>query len=152
MDNLEFPYPDVEEVIANHKIAYYECTRGCPFNCSYCLSGISRRIRKRSLEKVYADLDRFLAAGIPLLKFVDRTYNLDEEYFLPIMKYLAKANTEAVFHFEIKADLLSQAVIEFLKTVPKGRFQLEIGVHRTQQDTLTELYRQDDCKHCTEKV
>ena len=31
---LPFPYPDLAEVVAAHKIVYYECTRGCPFNCS----------------------------------------------------------------------------------------------------------------------
>ncbi|MGM9520719.1 MAG: B12-binding domain-containing radical SAM protein, partial [Phascolarctobacterium sp.] len=28
---LPFPYPDLEQVIAEHKIVYYEATRGCPF-------------------------------------------------------------------------------------------------------------------------
>ena len=32
---LPFPYPDLEQVLAEHKIVYYECTRGCPFNCAY---------------------------------------------------------------------------------------------------------------------
>ena len=84
MDKLPFPYPDLEQTVAEHKIVYYECTRGCPFRCAYCLSGISRTVRKRSLELVLRDMDRFIAAGVPLVKFVDRTYNLDERYFLPI--------------------------------------------------------------------
>lgn len=81
MSLLPFPYPDLERMLAEHKIVYYECTRGCPFNCAYCLSGISRSVRKRPLELVLRDLDRFIAAGVPLVKFVDRTYNLDENTF-----------------------------------------------------------------------
>ncbi|MBQ7318170.1 MAG: cobalamin-dependent protein, partial [Phascolarctobacterium sp.] len=107
---LPFPYPDLQEVAEAHKIVYYECTRGCPFNCSYCLSGISRSVRKRPLEMVLRDMDRFMAAKVPLVKFVDRTYNLDEKYFLPMMKYLAEADTNTTFHFEIKADILSEEV------------------------------------------
>ena len=97
---LPFPYPDLQQVIAEHKIVYYEATRGCPFNCAYCLSGISRSVRKRPLDLVLADLDRFIAAGAPLVKFVDRTYNLDEKYFLPMMQHLASAKTEATFHLK----------------------------------------------------
>ena len=52
-----------------------------------------------------ADMDRFMQAGVALVKFVDRTYNLDETYYLPIMQYLASANTKTTFHFEIKADI-----------------------------------------------
>lgn len=141
---LPFPYPDLPKVLAEHKIVYYECTRGCPFNCAYCLSGISRSVRRRPLHMVLADLDIFIAAGAPLVKFVDRTYNLDEEYFLPIMRHLAAAETNATFHFEIKADILSEKVLEFLSTVPKGRFQLEIGIQSTHQPTLKAINRQDN--------
>lgn len=152
LDVLEFPYPDLAEIVAAKKIVYYECTRGCPFNCSYCLSGISRNVRKRNLAKVYADLDRLIAAKVPLVKFVDRTYNLDENYFLPIMQHLAQADTDATFHFEIKADLLSEKVLEFLETVPKGRFQFEIGVQTTNAPTLTAINRRDDWQKLTANV
>ena len=93
---------------------------------------------------VLADLDRFIAAGAPLVKFVDRTYNLDEDYFLPMMKHLAAAKTNATFHFEIKADILTEQVLDFLATVPKGRFQLEIGIQSTHQPTLKAINRRDN--------
>ena len=141
---LPFPYPDLQQVLAEHKIVYYEATRGCPFNCTYCLSGISRSVRKRPLGLVLADLDRFIAAGAPLVKFVDRTYNLDEGFFLPIMQHLAAADTQATFHFEIKADILTENVLDFLATVPKGRFQLEIGIQSTHQPTLKAINRKDN--------
>lgn len=152
MSLLPFPYPDLERMLAEHKIVYYECTRGCPFNCAYCLSGISRSVRKRPLELVLRDLDRFIAAGVPLVKFVDRTYNLDEKYFLPMMRHLAQADTNATFHFEIKADILSEHVMDFLATVPKGRFQLEIGIQSTHQPTLKAINRQDNWEKLAENV
>lgn len=141
---LPFPYPDLETLKEQHKIVYYECTRGCPFNCSYCLSGISRRVRRRPLDLVLKDLEVFIRSGVELVKFVDRTYNLAEEYFLPIMEYLAKAKTKATFHFEIKADMLSQKVLDFLATVPKGRFQMEIGIQTTHEPTLKAINRRDN--------
>ena len=144
LDKLPFPYPDLAEVVAQHKIVYYEASRGCPFHCSYCLSGISHSVRRRSLPLVLADMDRFMQAGVALVKFVDRTYNLDENYYLPIMQYLASANTKTTFHFEIKADILSPAAVSFLQTVPKGRFQLEIGVQSTDADVLQAIGRKDD--------
>ena len=152
MSLLPFPYPDLKKMLAEHKIVYYECTRGCPFNCAYCLSGISRSVRKRPLELVLRDLDRFIAAGVPLVKFVDRTYNLEEKYFLPMMRHLAQADTTATFHFEIKADILSEHVMDFLATVPKGRFQLEIGIQSTHQPTLKAINRQDNWEKLSANV
>ena len=152
LDELPFPYPDLDEAVARHKIVYYEASRGCPFHCAYCLSGISRAVRRRSLKLVLADLDRFMRAGAELVKFVDRTYNLDEEYYLPMMQYLAAADTKTTFHFEIKADILSPGVIQFLQTVPKGRFQFEIGVQSTDPDVLRATGRKDDWERLKENV
>ena len=152
MDKLPFPYPDLDEVVARHKIVYYEASRGCPFHCAYCLSGISRSVRRRSLELVLADMDRFMKAGAALVKFVDRTYNLDETYYLPMMQYLAAADTKTVFHFEIKADILSPGVVTFLQTVPKGRFQMEIGVQSTDPDVLRVIGRNDHWARLKENV
>ena len=149
---LPFPYPDLKQVLAEHKIVYYEATRGCPFHCAYCLSGISRTVRKRPLSLVLADLDRFITAGATLVKFVDRTYNLDENYFLPMMKHLAAAQTNATFHFEIKADMLTQRVLDFLATVPKGRFQFEIGIQSTHEPTLKAINRKDNWERLANNV
>ena len=152
LDNLPFPYPDLEEVAAQHKIVYYEASRGCPFHCAYCLSGISHSVRRRSLDLVLADMDRFMQAGAALVKFVDRTYNLDENYYLPMLQYLAAADTKTTFHFEIKADILSSRVVKFLQTVPKGRFQMEIGVQSTDPAVLQVIGRKDDWERLKDNV
>ena len=60
------------------------------------------------------------------------------------MQHLAAADTQATFHFEIKADILTENVLDFLATVPKGRFQLEIGIQSTHQPTLKAINRKDN--------
>ncbi|MDO4179294.1 MAG: DUF4080 domain-containing protein [Phascolarctobacterium sp.] len=152
MSILPFPYPDLDKVLAEHRIVYYEATRGCPFNCSYCLSGITKSVRKRPLDLVLADLDRFIAAGAKLVKFVDRTYNLDERYFLPMLEHLAVQKTDATFHLEIKADALSEKVMQFLANVPKHRFQMEIGIQSTNPPTLKAINRVDNWQKLSSNV
>lgn len=138
------PYPDIDEVKAQHKIFYYEASRGCPFRCSYCLSSVDHRVRQKPLQVVLDDLHKFISADVPLVKFVDRTFNLDEKFYLAIMRELAAADCHTTFHFEIKADLLSEEVLQFLATVPKGRFQFEVGIQSTHADTLTAINRSND--------
>ena len=152
LSKLPFPYEDLADVIANHKILYYECTRGCPFDCSYCLSGITKKVRRRPFELVKKDLQKFVDAKAPLVKFVDRTYNLGEEYFLPLWKFLAGLQTETVFHFEIKADLLTDENLDFLATVPKHRFQFEVGVQTTNPKVLKAIGRQDNWPQLSHNV
>lgn len=146
LDELPFVYKLLPHLDLDNHIVYYESSRGCPYRCSYCLSGISRMVRKRSLHKVFEELQWFIDKNVRQVKFVDRTYNLDINHYLPIMQFLAQAKTTTNFHFEIKADNLTQEVIEFLKSVPKGRFQFEVGIQSTHSETLEAINRQNDFK------
>ena len=40
MDELPFCYANLKDF--EHRIIYYESSRGCPFNCSYCLSSVDK--------------------------------------------------------------------------------------------------------------
>ena len=87
-DEIPFPYlPDELELLEN-KIIYYESSRGCPYNCSYCISSIDKTVRFFSLERVQRDISLFLQHNVPLVKFVDRTFNLKKEHYLPIWKFI----------------------------------------------------------------
>ena len=144
LSELPFPYPDLAQVVAEHKIVYYEASRGCPFRCSYCLSSVSGKVRQRPLPLVLQDLQRLIDADVPLVKFVDRTYNLDEGYYLPMLQFLAGADCRTTFHFEVKADLLSEDTLAFLSRVKQGRFQFEVGVQSTHGPTLRAINRTND--------
>jgi len=134
---LPFPYPDLETLDPDHKIFYYESSRGCPFSCAYCMSSLDTKVRFVPLEKVYADLQCFLDAGVALVKFVDRTYNLKPERYVGIWKYIMEHhNGKTMFHFEIEGEFLSEEAMEFLQTVPEGIMQFEIGVQSSNPAVL----------------
>lgn len=57
LDDIPFVYKDFKDM--NNQILYYESTRGCPYQCQYCLSSIDKKVRYLSLERVYKDLQRF---------------------------------------------------------------------------------------------
>ena len=78
LDEIPFPYPEIVAGSADpdHKIYYYESSRGCPFCCSYCLSSVDKRVRFKSFERTCEELQIFLDHKVKLVKFVDRTFNL----------------------------------------------------------------------------
>lgn len=142
MEKVPFVYREEEMPRYQHRILYYESSRGCPFQCQYCLSGSSNAVRMRPLSQVFAHLDFFLKHRVRQVKFVDRTFNCDREYALAIWKYLdAHDNGVTNFHFEIAAELLTQEQITFLQGVRKGIFQFEIGVQSTYEPTLRAIHR-----------
>ena len=64
MSRIPFPYKHMDIKDLEHRIIYYESSRGCPFSCSYCLSSIDKSVRFRSLELVLDELAYFLEAGV----------------------------------------------------------------------------------------
>lgn len=144
LDDIGFPYSDEDMHSLKDKIIYYESSRGCPFSCQYCLSSATQGVRFLSLERVFADMEFFIRHNVKQVKFVDRTFNARKDHYFPLLKFLANKQCHTNFHFEIAADILDDDVIEFLQSVPEGRFQFEIGVQSTYEPTLAEIHRHNN--------
>lgn len=166
---LQFPYPELIDKnefagtgnnsgkklleFMNSKMFYYESSRGCPFSCSYCMSSIDKRVRFMPLQRVFDDLKIFLDAEVPLVKFVDRTYNLNEERYIEIWKYIVENHNKiTMFHFEIEAEFLSEKALDFLQSVPSGVMQFEIGVQSANKKTLEAVQRSSNVEKLASNI
>lgn len=140
---IPFPYSVLE--CEPDKVVYYESSRGCPFRCSYCLSSIEKSVRPLSLERVKGELGYFLYKGVKQVKFIDRTFNYDDERACEIFKYIIENDNGVTnFHFEICADLMSERMISLLSSARKGLFQLEIGIQSANPETLAAVNRKEN--------
>lgn len=140
MDEIPFCYGDMS--IFEHRIIYYESSRGCPFHCSYCLSSVDKTLRFRSLSLVLPELQFFLDHKVPQVKFVDRTFNCKHEHALGIWKYIKEHDNGVTnFHFEVSADLLNEEELKLMSDMRPGLIQLEVGVQSTYEETIHEIHR-----------
>ncbi len=121
------------------RIAYIETSRGCPYSCSYCLSGRLCKIKFFSLDRVKKDIEALSISGAKTIKFIDRTFNCNEKRAIEIIKFIIE-NTPVYsgicFHFEMAGDIISEDLINILKTAPVGLIQIEVGVQSLNQKTL----------------
>jgi radical SAM superfamily enzyme YgiQ (UPF0313 family) len=140
---LPFPYPD-NLVAFRRKLVYYETSRGCPYQCQYCLSANERGVRFFPMDTVKRDLLRFIDAGVSQVKFVDRSFNCEPRRAKEIWRFLLEHPGETNFHFEIVGDLLDDESLQILSQAPAGLFQFEIGVQSTNPDTLRLIKRKVD--------
>ena len=140
LSEVPFVYHHMEDF--EHKIIYYETSRGCPFSCSYCLSSVDKRLRFRDIELVKKELQFFLDHKVPQVKFVDRTFNCKHEHSIAIWKYIMEHDNGITnFHFEVAADILNEEELELLEQMRPGLVQLEIGVQSTNPKTIKEIHR-----------
>ena len=145
MDEIPFAYEDLKDF--NHKIIYYESSRGCPFRCSYCLSSIDKRVRFRSLPLVEKELQIFLDAQVPQVKFVDRTFNCNPKRTVELLQWILEHDNGITnFHFEIAADITTEEELAIMEKMRSGLIQLEIGVQSTNPKTVEAIHRTMDLK------
>ncbi|QGT99412.1 Fe-S oxidoreductase [Candidatus Syntrophocurvum alkaliphilum] len=150
LDSLPSPHniimPD------DNKVIYYETSRGCPFNCTYCLSSTTKGVRAFSLDRVKRDLDYLIEKQTKLVKFVDRTFNFNESRAKNIMEHIINRNGNTKFHFEIQAELLTKEMIDFLQNVPSDLFDFEIGIQTTFPPALEAINRKTDWDKLKENI
>jgi radical SAM superfamily enzyme YgiQ (UPF0313 family) len=147
------PFPYLNLVCEEDKIMYYESSRGCPFQCSYCLSSVEHKVRSLSMERVKSDLSYFIYKRVKQVKLIDRTFNWDKKRCYEIMKYLiASDNGVTNFHFELCGDLLDDELLQLLSNARPGLFQFEIGVQSTNESALKACNRKSDFAILAEKV
>lgn len=151
MSDIPFCYDEIGDF--KNRIIYYESSRGCPFNCSYCLSSVDKKLRFRDLELVKKELAFFIEKEVPQVKFVDRTFNCNHKHAMTIWQFIKEHDNGITnFHFEVSADLLNEAELELIASMRPGLIQLEIGVQSTNDTTITEIRRTMDLKRLKEIV
>lgn len=143
LDDIPFIYNEENIGEFDNRILYYESSRGCPFSCAYCLSSVCGKVRYLSLDRVKSDIDFFVSHNVPQVKFVDRTFNCNQERAYEIWQYILSKSAESQtnFHFEIGADLITEKQLEVLRKMPAGKVQLEIGIQSTCDESLREVCR-----------
>ena len=133
------------------KLIYVEASRGCPFNCEFCLSavkdghGSGGAVREFPLEPFLAEMDALVRCKVKTFKFLDRTFNLNIKRALRIMEFflekIEEGNVPLVVHFEMVPSLFPDDLREALSRFPPGTLRLEIGIQTLNPEVAVRIGR-----------
>ncbi len=140
------PYTDEFYQKLEGRICYIETSRGCPYRCAFCLSGVCSPLRFFDLDIIKRDIIKLSNSGTQTVKFVDRTFNADSRRANEILSFIIEHYKKDIlenvcFHFEIAGDILTEETIDILSKAPYGLFQLEIGMQSFNAETLKAVNR-----------
>lgn len=153
------PSPYCEEYFASlgNRITYIESSRGCPFNCAFCLSGKEGKVRFFDLAMVKENMLSLVNHGAKTVKFVDRTFNCNKDHAKEILLFI-KENygktipSDVCFHFEIAADILHNELFEIIAEMPVGSVQFEVGIQSFNENTLRLINRKTNLEKVKKNV
>ena len=152
LSSIPFPYTEEDMEDLEHKIIYYESSRGCPFSCQYCLSGNKNTVRFFPQKRTLQELQWFIDHGVKQVKFVDRTFNCAPHHHRPLMEFMRDSDTDMNFHLEMEPELMTEWETNILCETPPGRIQIEVGVQSTHKKTLDAINRYNDWPYIQKSI
>ena len=157
LDLNDLPNPYTEEEDFQGRLVYVETSRGCPYNCKFCISSISLGVRFLDPERFRLILIKLFQYGAQTIKFVDRTFNANKKHAFEILQVFQEEAAKHVAltpraHCEMAGELLDEEWLQFLRDYPTGMIQLEIGVQSTHQLTLHAISRPQNFSSWQDKV
>ncbi|HUJ71583.1 MAG TPA: radical SAM protein [Verrucomicrobiae bacterium] len=144
-DRLALPYELYTDTDIAHRVIYVEASRGCPFECEFCLSSLDIPVRNVPLDAFLAAMQRLLDRGVRQFKFVDRTFNLNLKASSAILQFFLERHRPGLFvHFEMIPDRLPNALRTPIAQFPRGALQFEVGVQTFNEGVAKLISRKQD--------
>jgi anaerobic magnesium-protoporphyrin IX monomethyl ester cyclase len=143
LEQVESPYfLDFDLPALNKQYLYVESSRGCAFECTYCLSSIEKGLRTFSESYMKKLIENIEISTVRQVKFLDRTFNLFPKRALSIAKALNAVTSDVIVQFECEVTSLSKELEDyFVLEADKHRFRFEIGVQSFYPPTLQAVKR-----------
>lgn len=135
------PYSAYSDEDVAHRYIYVEASRGCPFECEFCLSSIDEKVRNFPLDSLLAEFEILWQRGARNFKFIDRTFNLNMKFANRILDFFLAKEPPYFAHFEVIPDHFPDVLKEKIALFPPGSLQLEIGIQTLDPEVAKRINR-----------
>ena len=142
LKEIQLPYKYYTDEDIKNRYIYVEISRGCPFECEFCLSSMDEKVRAFNLDEVLAEFQKLWDRGARNFKFVDRTFNLNMKTANRILDFFLEKEPPYFAHFEVIPDHFPASLREKIKRFPHGALQLEIGIQTLNPEIANNVSRQ----------
>lgn len=125
LDTLEVPVRDTLKFAISRKSTVNILTsRGCMGNCTFCSVNAfwklskGKKWRGRSIKNIVDELELLYKMGVRNVKFVDDSFidgDRDEKWAKAFYEEIKSRNINMIFRGSIRADLVTDEIIKYLK-------------------------------------
>lgn len=141
LKELKLPYEFYSDDDIKNRYIYVEISRGCPFECEFCLSSMDEKVRTFNIEQTLDEFQKLWNRGARAFKFVDRTFNINIKTANIILDFFLEKEPPYFAHFEVIPDHFPASLKEKIQKFPHGALQLEIGIQTLNLDVANNISR-----------
>lgn len=138
------PLPDFKDyyngprALAN-KNSYYpmSTSRGCPYNCAFCMQVLGRKVRRRSAENIIQEIEYAISHyGAHTFNFCDDIFLFDNQETRELLQLMIDRSLAKRIRWSglLRANLVTPELVDLAKKA--GCFRLEMGVESGDDEIL----------------
>ncbi len=150
--DLVLPYTLYDDDDIKHRYTYIESSRGCPFECEFCLSSIDEKVRYFDLDQLMISLQEMVDRGANKFKFIDRTFNLNIKMAAKMLDFFLSLKTPYSVHFEVVPENFPTEIKERLKLFAPDSLQLEVGIQTLNPEIAKNINRKINIEKIFENI
>ncbi|OIP53479.1 MAG: B12-binding domain-containing radical SAM protein [Helicobacteraceae bacterium CG2_30_36_10] len=152
LKEIGLPYKYYTDEDVQNRYIYAEISRGCPFECEFCLSSMDEKVRAFDLDDVLREFEILWARGARNFKFVDRTFNLNMKTANKILDFFLAKEPPYFAHFEVVPDHFPASLREKISRFHRGALQLEIGIQTLNPEIARNISRELNLEKVSENI
>ncbi|MCK9473295.1 B12-binding domain-containing radical SAM protein [Sulfurimonas sp.] len=141
LKNIALPYRFYTDDDIKNRYIYVEASRGCPFECEFCLSSMDEKVRAFDLNVLLEEFELLWQRGARNFKFIDRTFNLNIKTANRLLDFFLEKKPPYFAHFEVVPDHFPDSLKAKISLFPEGALQLEIGIQTLNSEIAANISR-----------
>jgi radical SAM superfamily enzyme YgiQ (UPF0313 family) len=142
LDALPYPafnqyYKTKKDLAGKNDYYVMMSSRGCPYNCAFCMQVLGRQVRRRSAESVVDEMEYAIAQyGAHTIYFLDEIFLFNDQLTFDTLELIKKRNLPKRIRWRglTRVNFVDENVIKNAKEA--GCFALELGIESGSNEIL----------------
>ncbi len=141
LDNLPFPNKSLinqrlySEFMLEKPFITIQTSRGCPFECNFCVRTYGKEVIYRSVENIIVEIEEAVKKyGIKSIRFMDDTFTLDKNHVIELCNRILKRNLKFSWSCLSRVDVVDKEMILLMKKA--GCKRIYLGIETSSQRIL----------------
>lgn len=112
-------------------------SRGCPYDCAFCMRVLGRKVRRRSAKSIVAEMERAISRwGAHTFNFIDEIFLFGNRETYELLNLMIDKGLSKRIRWSglTRANLVSEELIRLAKKA--GCYRLELGVESGDDEIL----------------
>lgn len=116
-----------KDLFSKDKFTTILTSRGCPFNCDFCIQTYGKEYHRRNNHNIIEELKYLIKEkNIKNIRFMDDTFNMSERLTIDLCNMIKKNKIKFKWSCLCRLDLLNEKIISAMKSA--GCYRIYFGI------------------------